>query len=151
MSSLFPLPSFPLEYRANNEYILTQHGHRWRPKTKTKKMQHAALMVEMEDSFAGTNAKPNASPNASANASANANGGNSPELPPWREVDLGGIGTAARPIVVDDDGDDDHFDASTMDGDDASRGDGASRAPDGLKGHAVHAWELSPGDQVPWP
>ena len=101
-------------------------------------------MVEMEDSFAVTNDNPNASPNANANA----NDGNSPELPPWREVDINRIGSKARPIVVDDDGDDDNFDASTVDGDDASRGDGASRTPDRLRGHAVHASELSPGDQV---
>lgn len=97
-------------------------------------VQHAALMVEMEDSFAGANASPY--------ANANADGGNSVQLRPWREVDMSRIGSADRPIVVDDDGDDDEFDASTMDG------DGANRTPDRLRGHAVHASELCPGDQI---
>ncbi|CAM9975442.1 unnamed protein product [Laminaria digitata] len=103
-------------------------------------MQHAVLMVEMEDSFAGANANPNASPYANANAS----GGNPLELRQWREVDMTRrIGSAARPIVVDDDGDDDDSDATTVNGDGASSG-----TLDRLWGHAVHASELSPGDQI---
>ena len=103
-------------------------------------LQHAALMVEMEDSFAGANANPN--PNANANAS----GGNSVEARQWREVDMSRDGSAARPIMVDDDGDDE-TNTSTV------GGDGASGTPGGLWGHTVHAADLSPGDQVrlAWP
>ena len=100
-------------------------------------MQHATLMVEMEDSFAVA-----AAPAIHGNANTNFSGGNSLELGQWREVDMSQFGSAAKPIVVDDDGDDDNDTVTS-----AEEG-GASGTRDGLRGHAVHASELSPGDQV---